>query len=78
MLKFDKHHPAAPFCRPQDLTWWQERVASVSATHKIGGVRVETGPLGSKYDKTGFFAKKIDFCLMPTRNQNLQRGGGGR
>ena len=26
-----------------------------------------------------FFAKKIDFCLMPTRNQNLQWawGGGG-
>ena len=76
MLKFDEQHPAAPFCRPQDLSWWQIRVASVSGTLKIGGVLMETGPLGSKYDKNGIFCQKIDFCLMPARKQNLQRGGG--
>ena len=30
-----------------------------------------------KLTNTEFFTKKIDFCLMPTRNQNLQWAGGG-
>ena len=35
-------------------------------------------PVGLKTDKFRiFFTKKIDFCLMPTRNQNLQWAGGG-
>ena len=34
-------------------------------------------PLGHNVDKIGFFVKTIDFCLMPARNLNLQRQGGG-
>ena len=37
----------------------------------------ELDPLGQKCDKIEFFVKKIDFCLMPARNQNLQQQGGG-
>ena len=58
------------------MTWWQIRVTSVAGTLKIGGVLMETGPLRSKYDKNGIFCKRNRFYLMPTRNQNLQQGGG--
>ena len=75
VLKFDKQHPAAPFCRPQDLTWWQMRVASVSGTLKIGGVHMETGPLGSKYDKNGIFCQKNRF--LPEASQKAESAGGG-
>ena len=77
MLKFDKQHPPAPCCRLQDLIWWQTRVASASGTLKIGGLYVKWTPEDKNLTKIEFFVKKIDFCLMPARNQNLQQQGGG-
>ena len=75
MLKFDKLHPAAPFCKQQDVTWWQKRVASVSGTLKIGGVSMETGPLGSKYDKNGIFCQKNRF--LPDSSQKAESAAAG-
>ena len=34
-------------------------------------------PYGKMLTQIEFFVKKIDFCLMPARNQNLQQQGGG-
>ena len=77
VLKFDKQHHPAPCCRSQDLIWWQMRVASASGTLELGGLCVKWTPCGKNLTKIEFFVKKIDFCLMPARNQNLQQRGGG-
>ena len=77
VLKFDKQHHPAPCCRSQDLIWWQTRVASASGTLKIGGLYMKWTPYGKNLTEIEFFVKKIDFCLMPARNQNLQPRGGG-
>ena len=40
-----------------------------------GGSLRKRAPWGQNMTKMEFFAKKIDFCLMPARKQNLQGGG---